>query len=230
MAATWTFESASSLPNCCKAVPNLTTISNMNPQSPSQGSDDLAKRKTCKRINLPGHAHAFNFSCFRNQAFLSKDRSRQWLISAIVKAQELHHFDLWAYCVMPTHAHLLLWPRRADYDVSMILNSIKQSVAKRARLFVKENAPDFLGRMEDRQANGRICYRFWQRGGGYDRNLFEPKAIYQEIDYIHLNPVRGGLCDRPEDWLWSSAADYTGLRRGPAAVQRESLPFLGQFG
>ena len=36
--------------------------------------------KTCKRYNTPGHAHALTFSCYRRQAFLSRDGSRQWLI------------------------------------------------------------------------------------------------------------------------------------------------------
>jgi putative transposase len=130
---------------------------------------------------------------------------------------------------MPEHAHILLWPTRPAYDISEILNSIKQSVAKRAVLFVKNEAPGFLIEMEDRHPNGRKCYRFWQRGGGYDCNLFEPKAICQQIDYIHANPVRRGLCTLPEDWLWSSAADYAGIRKGPAALQRESLPVLVEF-
>ena len=75
----------------------------------------------------------------------------------------------------------------------------------------------------------RVRHRMWQPGGGYDRNLFETKAIYLEIDYLHANPVRRGLCVRPEDWLWSSAADYAGIRKGPAALQRESLPSHAEF-
>ena len=80
---------------------------------------------------------------------------------------------------MPEHAHILLWPTQASYEISDILSAIKQSVAKRALLFVQKEAPGFLKHMEDRQPNGRTCHRFWQRGGGYDRNFFEAKAIPQ---------------------------------------------------
>ncbi len=199
-------------------------------EPPTQpGRSAAPKRKTCKRYNIAGHAHALTFTCFRGQPLLSKDRSRTWLIEAIARAQAKHGFDLWAYCIMPEHAHLLLWPTHASYEISDILNSIKQSVAKRALLFLPSAAPAFLPHLEDRQPNGRTSYRFWQRGGGYDRNLFEPQAIYQEIDYMHANPVRRGLCLRPEDWLWSSAADYLGLRQGPIVLQRASLPVLGPF-
>ena len=78
--------------------------------------------------------------------------------------------------------------------------------------------------MLDRQPNGNEHYRFWQRGGGHDRNLNEPKAIWAQIEYIHNNPVRRGLCRRPEAWPWSSAADYAGTGKGPLTLDLESLP------
>jgi putative transposase len=80
--------------------------------------------------------------------------------------------------------------------------------------------------MEDLQPSGQINHRFWQRGGGYDRNIVTPKTAYLEIDYIHHNPVRRGLCVHPADWIWSSAADYAGVRSGPLTIDRESLPLF----
>jgi REP-associated tyrosine transposase len=58
----------------------------------------------------------------------------------------------------------------------------------------------------------RIRRRFWQPGGGYDRNITSIEALRAMIDYIHANPVRRGLVARPEDWEWSSARWYAGLR------------------
>jgi putative transposase len=146
------------------------------------------------------------------------------LIEAIDRAREKRRFHVWAYVLMPEHAHLLLRPLEETYDTSEILSSIKQSVAKRAVLYVQRESPAFLRWMEDRQPGGKIHYRFWQRGGGYDRNIVEPKTVFQQIEYIHHNPVRRGLCAKPEDWLWSSAADYLGLRNGPLKIDRQSLP------
>ena len=147
-------------------------------------------------------------------------------MEAIDRARSKHCFHVWAYVIMREHAHLLLWPTELEYDVSAILNSIKQSVAKRALIFVRRQAPGFLLRMQDGQPSGKTCYRFWQRGGGYDRNVVEPAAAYQQIDYLHNNPVRRGLCSKPEDWQWSSAADYAGLRAGSLSIDRESLPVV----
>ena len=60
--------------------------------------------------------------------------------------------------------------------------------------------------------------RFWQAGGGYDRNIIDEKTAWKVIDYIHLNPVRRGLVERPEDWEWSSARWYAGLRPVPLEI------------
>ena len=180
--------------------------------------------KRCKRYNDPGHAHELTFSCYRRQPFLNGDRAREWFVDAIERARKRHSFHLWAYVIMPEHPLLLLWPTRSSYDISSILSTIKLPVTRRAQNFVREHAPEFLERMADVQPNGDVHYRFWQRGGGYDRNSTEPKTIWKQIEYIHSNSVRRGLCKRAEDWYWSSAGVYAGLREGPISIDKESLP------
>jgi REP element-mobilizing transposase RayT len=83
-------------------------------------------RKTCRRFNERGHPHSLTFSRFSRRPFLSKDRSRMWLVEAIDRAREKHAFDLWAYVVMPEHVHLLIWPRNPVYSISRMLTSIKR--------------------------------------------------------------------------------------------------------
>ena len=49
--------------------------------------------------------------------------------------------------------------------------------------------------------------------GGYARNLFEADPVEADVDYIHMNPVKAGLCKKVIDWKWSSAEFYlTGQR------------------
>lgn len=127
---------------------------------------------------------------------------------------------------MPEQAHVLAYPTKAKYDISAFLNSVKQSVAKRALLWVREHAPAFLEQMADRQPNGVLHYRFWQRGGCYDRNLFEPVSIHRQIDYYHGISVKRGLCQHAEEWQWSSAREYASCGAGPLSLDLESLPPL----
>src|SRR3954447_20252410 len=100
---------------------------------------------------------------------------------------------------MPEHVHLLVCPTTPESDLSAFLASVKIPVARFAVAFVRRHAPAFLPRMTDLQPNGQCSLRFWQRGGGFDRNLWEPLAIWQTIEYIHANPIRRGLCQRPEE-------------------------------
>ncbi len=59
---------------------------------------------------------------------------------------------------------------------------------------------------------------FWQRGGGYDRNIVTESELFEKVEYIHQNPVRRGLVKRSTDWPWSSARWYAGDRSGPVTI------------
>ncbi len=177
-----------------------------------------------RRFENRNHARYITCSCFRRRPFLSRDRSRQWLIEAIERARQLHQFDLWAWVIMPEHIHLLLFPKPGGPALGPILQSIKQPIAKRALKWVRTNSPRALGPFEDRRPDGSVVHRFWQRGGGYDRNLWSPNEIWEKIDYIHENPVRRGLCDRPEEWPWSSARYFLDRQAGPLTIDRARIP------
>lgn len=132
------------------------------------------------------------------------------MLDAIMNAVEKLDFDLWAFVIMPEHVHLLVSPHHKDYQISKLLYALKRPVTDKAiRYFAENDVPaDKQEPFWDIQPNGRGAFRFWQRGGGYDRNLWSPDEISKTINYIHQNPVRRGLCERPTDWEWSSAKDY----------------------
>jgi putative transposase len=180
-------------------------------------------RKTCRRINEPGDAHELTFSCYQRLPLLSRDRSRRWLVDAIESARQTLLFDLWAYVFRPEHVHLMVRPREREYKMSRLLWHIKRPVGRRAIKYLEEHAPGWLSRLSIVRVDGTIERRFWQVGGGYDRNVVEDSTLYSMIDYIHMNPVRRGLADRPEDWEWSSARWYAGIRPVPIEIDR-TLP------
>ncbi len=181
--------------------------------------------KQCKRYDIPGDAHFITFSCYQRLPLLSKDRSREWMIDAIQRAQEKKMFDLWAYVIMPEHVHLVLFPIN-DSKISSILKTIKQSVSRCAIVWMKKHAPDYLSTLEVTKPNGEIAYHFWQRGGGYDRNLRSVRDIHEKVRYVHDNPVQRGLCEQPVDWYWSSAKSWVEGTNKPLELQRDSLPPL----
>ncbi len=181
--------------------------------------------KTCKRHNVPGHAHELTFTCFRALPLLSRDRTRGWMVDAVGRARMRYAFDLWAYVIMPEHVHLLIFPRSDDYRISRVLTAIKWPVAHWALDYLRTHAPSWIERLTDRQPSGRVATRFWQRGGGYDRNITRESTLAGVIQYVHDNPVRRGLVDRAADWDWSSAAWYQGRQDVPL-VMDDTLPTI----
>jgi putative transposase len=174
-----------------------------------------------KAFNTPGHAHELTFSCYRRFQFLTAERTCKWLADAIAHARLKHDFALWAYVFMPEHAHLIVFPRRADYDIGRISAAIKLPVARRAIHFLQSNDSPWLAQVT-RERGGRTERLFWQSGGGYDRNITCGKTLLQMIDYVHHNPVRRGLVERAADWRWSSAAAFEG---GASPIEIDPIPY-----
>jgi putative transposase len=185
-------------------------------------------RKLCKRFDEDGQAHYLTFSCFHNQPFIQSDRVRHWLVDSLNSAKTKHPFDLWAWVFMPDHIHLLVFPHRG-IQISNLLASIKIPVARRVAHFVQKQAPHFIPRMLDVQPDGQKTVRFWQRGGGYDRNILSINELHEKIQYIHKNPVRRVLVSGPEDWLWSSYRAWELNIDEPLKVDRETLPPINQL-
>jgi len=180
-------------------------------------------RKRCKRYDIEGDAHYLTFSCFGRLPLLSRDRSRGWVLQALQLGREKGMYDLWAYVIMPEHVHVVLWPHQS-IRVSAILTTMKQSAAKRALLWLHRHAPHYLVQLREIRPSGAHCYRFWQRGGGYDRNLRSVPDIYEKIEYTHANPVRRGLVATPAEWPWSSCRAWETGEDTPIPIDRHSLP------
>lgn len=177
-----------------------------------------------RHFNISNHAHELTFSCYKNSSFLSNGIYCDLLAEAIIRAGNIHRFDFRAYVFMPDHVPLLIWPRENDYSISKILLSLKQPVARKARIYASKNDLASLQLMKTGQT--ATAFRFWQDGGGYDRNLFSSEALINSVRYIHNNPVRKGLVSHPAQWKWSSFGDWEGISKGPITIDRCNFPPL----
>ena len=178
--------------------------------------------KRCHRYNIAGNAHELTFSCYKNQPFLSAERVCEYLVYSIITSRQKHQFDLWAYVFMPSHVHLLIYPRTEQYSISDILLSIKQPVSRKALNYLKNNNRNGLKYLATLQRHRP--YRFWQKGGGYDRNITKVKTIINSVHYLHNNPVRKGLVESADEWYYSSAADWQNIRQGLISIDFDSFP------
>lgn len=167
-----------------------------------------AHRKMIRHYHEPGHLHELTFSCYRRLPLLTNDSWRFELVRSMEEAGKAAEMDLLGYVIMPEHLHLLVQPRQSSAKISLYLARIKQPFSKRIKGLLAASGSALLERLTVRERAGKLTFRFWQEGAGYDRNLFTPAAIRASLEYIHNNPVKRGLCQTAIEWKWSSARHY----------------------
>ena len=170
-----------------------------------------------KSYNTPGHAHFLTFSCWWRQPFLLDPETRLAFVQALSEARSRERFDIRAYVLMPEHVHLLIRPALESYEIARILRRIKEPVSRRVLSGWRNDHPIRLDAAADATA-GPTTHRFWQPGGGFDRNLYCADRIDNAMAYVEWNPVRRGLVSHPLDWEWSSARARSGRTDVPLRV------------
>jgi putative transposase len=194
---------------------------------PKSGRTFVAKRR--RRFNEPGQPRELTFSCFRRFPFLLRQRTRLWFAEALQAARAKIGFQVWAYVLMPEHVRLLVYPGDAPEQMASFLKLLKERVARQAINYLRTTARPWLARVRVREGK-RTGHRFCQPGGGYDRNLTSSAVLRAMIEYLHANPVRRGLVAKPEDWEWSSARWYAGIRPVPMEMDSMVLAELARDG
>lgn len=183
----------------------------------------MAHRKTVRHCHEPGHFHEFTFSCFDRKQLLTNDDWREKLARTLDAANAELRFELVAFVFMPEHVHLLTFPLDDIPDFGTYLARVKQPFSKQIKKVLIEHNSRLLDQLLVQEQPGKTCFRFWQEGPGFDRNIFSKEAIIGSINYIHENPVKRGLCLKATDWKWSSARYYL---NDPPKQQVPDLPFV----
>ncbi len=108
----------------------------------------------------------------------------QDFLQLIQESLEERPMRVLAYCLMPNHFHLLVWPRR-DGDLSQWMQWIMTTHVRRYH--------------RDHQTSGHI----WQ-GRFKAFPIQQDEHLLTVWRYIERNPVRARLVKRAEEWRWSS--------------------------
>ncbi len=180
-------------------------------------------RKTIKHYHEPGELHELTFSCFQRLPLLTNDDWRRRLARIIDEANQLEKMRLAAFVFMPEHVHLLVVPESNEPDIGRYLARIKQPFSKSIKQLLGQSNPPLLKKLTVQERPSKQCFRYWQEGPGYDRNLNTAASVLASLDYFHNNPVKRTLCQKAVDWSWSSARWYLAE---PPRQQFEGLPFV----
>lgn len=123
---------------------------------------------------------------------------------------------VYGWVIMSNHMHVL-WQAKEGYKLSEIIRDFKKFTAKRIISMIEEgNESRKEWMLQKFEAAGiklkRISkYKFWKDSShAIYLGEFDTKMMEQKLDYIHENPVKAMLVYQAEDYVFSSAKDYTG--------------------
>jgi putative transposase len=166
-------------------------------------------RKRMRRHEVPAQSRFITFSCYRRLPLLGNPLIRDLFVRTMVTARLKFNIQLFAWVVMPEHAHLLVHPG-ANGRLAPALRSMKTSIAKQVIERWRTLQAPILREILTTQGRPR----FWQTGGGFDRNVRDTSEFVREVRYIHRNPVERGLVAEPQHRAWSSVRWWMGRRGG----------------
>lgn len=120
-------------------------------------------------------------------------------LAALERVRAGYGACIYGYVIMPEHVHLLL--NEPDRNtLARAIQSLKQGVAR--QLALRAEKP------------------FWQ-ARYYDFNVWSERKFVEKLRYIHHNPVKRGLVEKPEDWKWSSFRHYTCGEAGTVEIESQ---------
>ena len=160
------------------------------------------------RIHLAGlPLHIVQRGHNREACFFAEDdyhTYRHWLGEALkASACALH-----AYVQMTNHVHLMIRAKEG-YLLQDIVRDFKKFSCKAVIKAIKENYEESRKEWLLKQLETKEGYSLW-RGDNKPIELWSNAVITQKLNYIHQNPVEEGLVFKAEDYMYSSAYDYTG--------------------
>jgi type I restriction enzyme R subunit/putative DNA methylase len=117
--------------------------------------------------------------CFLKQPEIAE------LVAGAVRYFDGQRYQLRSWVVMPNHIHVVVLPKSPE-TLSKVLHSWKS--------YTSSEVNKVLGRMGN---------SLWQTES-YDHLIRDDADLARCCEYTTMNPVSARLCERPEDWKWSS--------------------------
>lgn len=159
------------------------------------------------RVEYPGaHYHVINRGNAGENIF-ETNKDREKFLIYLGKAVERFSLTIHTYCLMANHYHLLVETPKANLSAAMQWLSVSYAV--------------YYNRKQQRR--GHLFE------GRFKALLIEADAYLQELSsYIHLNPVRAKLVEKPAAFKWSSYPAFIGKTKAPDWLETRRV--LGYFG
>ena len=158
------------------------------------------------RLVVPGTPHHVTQRGNRRETTFFEDMDYRLYRDLLAVASAKAGAEIWAYCLMPDHVHIIVTPRDAD--------GLWRTFADLHRRYTAHI-----------NARNRWTGHLWQARFG--SAAMDEDHLIAAIRYVSLNPVRARLVERAEDWPWSSVRAH---RRGKDDGVVTTAPVLERVG
>jgi putative transposase len=182
------------------------------------------------RITVDSPCYYFTSVAHNRLPIFRTDTIKEIAAKAFDEARKSANLLIFAYVIMPDHDHMITDGKRKPSDTIRYLNGIS---AKRILDHLKANAVQSLEKLKSLEKKGGYKYSIWEHHP--DKFLITSDSMFiQKRNYIHQNPVRAGLVEHPDEYLYSSSRiwNHCPLENEPLAmdlseIERRSLRSFG---
>jgi REP element-mobilizing transposase RayT len=137
------------------------------------------------------------------------------IIESLKYCQQQKGLEIYAYVLMPSHLHVLCRAKEG-HELSDIIRDFKKFTSSKIIQNIQKEPESrkewllelFKGACEHLKRTQE--FKVWQ-DGYHAEEVSSDKFIYQKLNYIHNNPVKDKIVEKPEDYLFSSARNYAEL-------------------
>jgi len=130
------------------------------------------------------------------------------VINSIKYLLEEHKSDLFAYIIMPSHLHMVLYIPEGESVIDFMRDFKRYTSIEIRKLIQKEKRTHLINRLKcNAEFSKNQNFKIWMDRFD-DLVITTEKTLGIKVNYIHNNPVKAGNVEKPEDWEFSSAGNY----------------------
>ena len=166
------------------------------------------------KFHNPDGLYFVSFAVVEWLDVFTKNEYKDIVLDSLTYCQKHKGMEVIAWCIMTNHVHLIF--RDTNSQPAKLLGDFKRftskAIVKSIQEHPQESRREFLLKhfKEAASKSSNVTnFQFW-RHDNKPIELWSNKVIQEKITYIHNNPVKAGLVFRPEDYMYSSAVDYSG--------------------
>ena len=163
----------------------------------------------------PDGIYFISFSVVQWADVFVRNLYKDILVDSIIHCQKEKGLVVHAYVIMTSHVHMII-SKNASWSLEDIMRDMKKFTSFKIIGAIMENPQEsrkewLLKIFEEngKRNSNNTNYQFWQQDN-HPVELTDNNMIDQRLDYLHNNPVEAGFVRLPEDYVYSSALDYTG--------------------